>query len=423
MINKILLILLTIFLVAQSNAQNNIVRIYVAPNGKEGAPGSLQHQLNKLSSAIKKGKDIVARPVTHLASVEIYLRGGVYGIDNTVELVEGRTWTSTVPLTITGYNDENVVLHGGKVLPENLLEKVADTAFAKRLLPQFAAKIRQINLARAGIENTGKLHSTGFSQPFAAAPLELFLNGQPGRVARWPNHGSILIDRLIDSGSIPRRGDTTKLGGTFTYAGTDRPSKWKDPAKAWLYGFFMWGYADETVPLKTIDIITKTITTALPSMYGFGTGKPWRSWYAYNLPEEIDTTGEYYVDEDKKLLYFLPPDTITSIEVSILEAPVIALEGAKNVAIKNITITCSRGMGLYMERARGVRIKGCTFSNLSMMGISMGKGIEPFTEGQQPVSGRPASRIVGNLVQYVYENTTYDPQAGFDNGIIDCHVF
>lgn len=171
MINRILLTLLTIFLVAQSNAQNNIVRIYVAPNGKEGEPGSLQHPLNKLSPAIKKGKDIVARPVTHLASVEIYLRGGVYGIDNTVELVEGRTWTSTVPLTITGYNDENVVLHGGKVLPENLLEKVADTAFAKRLLPQFAAKIRQINLARAGIENTGKLHSTGFSQPFAAGLL------------------------------------------------------------------------------------------------------------------------------------------------------------------------------------------------------------------------------------------------------------
>ncbi|HSU51300.1 MAG TPA: hypothetical protein VLJ41_11935, partial [Segetibacter sp.] len=287
--NKTVLFLLAIFFVAQACAQKNNISLFVAPYGKESASGSIYRPLHNLPAAIKKAKELVTNNPFNQGSVQIYLRGGVYHIDHTIELTEGSTWTSGVPLTIIAYKDEKVVLHGGRVLPKNLLKKIDDSDFIKRLQPQFAGKIRQVDLKKAGIEDIGKLHPTGFSQPFAPAALELFLNTHPGRIARWPNHGSILIDKLIDSGSIPRRGDTIKRGGTFTYAGTNRPSRWKEPAESWLYGFFMWGYADEAVPLKTIDTITRTITTALPSTYGFGTGKPWRSWYAYNLPEEIDT--------------------------------------------------------------------------------------------------------------------------------------
>lgn len=406
-----------------AHAQKNIARLYVAPAGKETAPGSFERPVNNLTVAIRKAKSLVESTNADIDSVQIYLRKGIYHVSRTVELVEGKTWTSKVPLSISPFNNEKVVLHGGKVFTSGAVNKVTDTTFLKRVSTEMAAKIRQVNLGKAGINYPKKLRSTGFSQPYGAAPPELFLNGKPGRIARWPNNGYVLIDKLIDSGSIPRYGDTTQRGGKFTYAGTHRPSNWKEPEKAWLYGFFMWGYADEAVPLKSIDTITQTITTASPSMYGFGTGKPWRSWYAYNLPEEIDTTGEYYVDNDKKILYFLPPATLKNIDVSVLETPVIALEGVKNVWVKNITITCSRGMGIYLERTTGVRINGCTFSNLGMMAICMGKGLLPFAGQTHSGSGTPASRVVGSLVQHVYENSTYDREAGGDNGIINCEIF
>ena len=423
MINRTLLILLLSFLAVHTYAQKNIVSIYVATNGKATASGSINDPLINLSSAINKAKNVVEVRKGGIASVQILLRKGTYPVDRTIELVEGKTWTSKVPLTIAPYNNEKVILHGGKVLSEGTVNKVTDAAFAGRFLPEVAEKIRQIDLAKAGIEDIGKLRSTGFAKPFAPAPLELFIDGKACSIARWPNNGYILIDKLIDSGSIPRWGDTTRRGGKFTYTGTQRPSRWKDPSKVWLYGFFMWGYADETVPVKNIDTVNQTITTAAPSMYGFGTGKPWRSWYAYNLPEEIDSTGEYYMDEDKKIIYFLPPASFKDIEVSMLETPVMALEGVSNVSVKNITITCSRGMGIYMERTTGVRIKGCTFSNLGMMAVNMGRGIEPFADNQHSGSGTPASRIIGSIVPHVYENSTYDRQAGSDNGIIDCNIF
>ena len=423
MIQRTVLILAFCCFLIASFAQQQAGSIYVATTGKATATGSFQDPVNDITTALRKARELVERHLPGVSAVHIYLRKGTYYAHETIELVEGKTWTSTKPLFITAYNNEQVILHGGKMLETSAATKVKDPAMLKIFLPEVADKIRQIDLAKAGITDIGKLRSTGFSQPYGPASPELFINGNAGRVAQWPNQGTVRIAKLIDSGSIPRWGDTIPRGGKFTYEGTQRPSRWKHPENGWLYGFFMWGYADETVPIKTIDTVNRVVTTALPSMYGFGTGKPWRAWYAFNLPEEIDTTGEYYIDRDKKILYFLPPDKVNSLEVSLLETPVIAFEGVKNVTLGNIIVTCSRGMGIYMERTTGVRIKGCTFSNLGMMAVSMGRGILPFRDHIQTASGTPAPRIVGSLVQHVYENSTYDRQAGFDNGILDCEIY
>ncbi len=397
--------------------------LFVATNGHEQASGSMQDPFSNLPAAIRKARQMAEAHQSGSGGIHIFLRKGTYHIRETIELTEGKTWTSVVPLNIAAYKGEEVTLHGGKSVPVTAATRITDAGFAKRLLPSLAQKILQIDLAKNGITDLGTLRPTGFAHPYGPAPLELFVNGTPGRTARWPNNGTVLIDKLIDSGSVPRWGDTIDRGGRFTYTGTNRPSRWKEPEKAWLYGFFMWGYADETVSLKEIDTLNRTITTAMPSTYGYGTGKPWRAWYALNIPEEIDTTGEYYLDRDKKILYFYPPDHLKSIDVSLLEAPLLALEGVQHVTVSGLTVTCSRGMGIYMERTRGVRIKRCTFSNLGMMAISMGKGVTPFDQYKPGGSGVPAARLVGSLVQYVYDNSTFDREGGFNNGIEDCEVF
>ena len=403
---------------AETNAQS-VIKIFVAPNGKTTGSGSLEDPVNTISAGLGLAKNAVANQPK---AIELLLRGGTYFLDQTLEIVQGKTWDSAVPLTVSAYKKEKVTLHGGKVIPPALIKPVKDKNFSKGFLPEVQGKIRQISLTEAGITNTGKLHTFGFSRPMSPAWLEIFVNSTPGTLARWPNKGTVLIKSVLDTGSIPRWGDKSNRGGKFTYEGTKRPSRWKNPDKAWIAGYFMWGYADDAAQLKSIDTLKSVITTQTPSYYGFGSGKPWRAWYAYNVPEEIDTIGEYYVDERSKTLYFMPPDTIKTMEISVLEAPMLAIEGVSSVTLKNLYFTCSRGIGISMERTTGVIINGCTFTNLGMMGIYMGKGIQP-EDPASNIGGTPASRTAGNIVQYVYDHSTFDREAGTKNGIINCEIY
>ena len=392
-------------------------RIYVDTKGRENSKGTFKKPVSTIAQALK-----IASKNRKADSVEIILRNGTYFFNNTLEIVQGKTWNSRVPLTIMPYGEEKVILHGGKIVNADATSTVLDPNFANRFLPEIKDKIRQIDLNKVGIENFGKLSKFGFSRPILPANLEIFIDGSPGTISRWPNQGTIPIKTLLDTGSVPRWGDKSNRGGVFTYAETTRPSRWKTPQKAWISGYFMWGYADDAVQLKSIDTIKKVISTLEPSFYGFGTGKAWRSWYAYNLPEEIDIPGEYYVDEDSKILYFMPPDHFSKVEISVLETPIFAVEGVSKVTLKNLDFTCSRGMGLSMERTDGLLIDGCTFSNLGMMAIYQGKGILPFDLNSNE-GGTPTSRTAGNIVQYVYDNSVFDREGGINNGIINCEIF
>jgi hypothetical protein len=414
-----LLCLLSLNLGFSTARAQNVIKIFVAPGGSSNASGSKKDPVGSLSAALEMARKAGTGKTR---AIEILLREGTYFLDQTMEIVQDKTWNSAVPIKIAAFKKEKAVLHGGSIIAPELLKPVSDKSFAARFSPKAGNRIRQVSLQDAGISNTGKLHAFGFSRPMSPSWLEVFLNGKPGTIARWPNEGTILIKSVLDTGSIPRWGDKSNRGGKFTYADTKRPSRWKNPENAWIAGYFMWGYADDAARLKSIDTVKSVITTQTPSYYGFGSGKPWRAWYAYNLPEEIDTPGEYYVDEKSKILYFLPPDSLTKLEVSVLETPMMALEGISNLTLKNLFFTCSRGMGISMERTTGVLIDGCTFSNLGMMAIYMGKGIQP----EDPTSnagGTPASRTAGNIVQYVYEHSTFDREAGTKNGIINCEIY
>jgi hypothetical protein len=413
---------LVFYLPMLSTAQQKEVKtVYVSLQGRNTWPGTIQQPVNTIDDALHIAYTSIHHN-SNITAAEIIIRKGIYTIPATIEIVGGKTWQTGIPLTIKPYGGEAVVLNGGKVISHRAIHPVTDKTFAARLPAATHNKIRVIDLRKAGVQNMGKLHSVGFHRPFEPAWLEVFFDGKPGTLARWPNDSNTVIAAVIDSGAIPRWGDYSGRGAKFTYLPA-RPSTWKEPQKAWISGYFMWGYAADAVRLKTIDTVNKVITTAAPAIYGFASGKPWRSWYAYNLPEEIDRVGEYYIDTDKGMLYFLPPDTLHSMEISVLETPMMAIEGVSDVKVEDLDFTCSRGMGIYMERTKGVRIQGCNFYNLGMMAVCVGKGVMPLKELSHEGTGVAAGRIVGSLQQHIYSNSTFDREGGTDNGILNCEIY
>lgn len=76
----------------------------------------------------------------------------------------------------------------------------------------------------------------------------------------------------------------------------------------WIGGYFGHGYADDMIPVKSVNLQDSSISVGMFTTYQFFTGADFRRWFALNLPEEIDRTGEYVIDPDTKKFYFLPGD-------------------------------------------------------------------------------------------------------------------
>jgi hypothetical protein len=292
-----------------------------------------------------------------------------------------------------------------------------------RLLQEQWQHVLQVNLKKLGINDFGKLLPHGFGRPYMPSAMELFCNDSTMQLARWPNDSTVPLGKVIDPGSVPRNGDYSKRGGTFNY-GTSRPSRWTKANDIWISGFFRYGYADDAVKIAVLDTVQKTMRTAQEHLYGFESGKAFQRWFAYNLLEEIDQPGEYFIDRQTGILYFYPKENkLENMQLSLLESPMVMLMNASHVQFANITFECSRGMGIYIEKGKNNLVENCVFRNLGLVAISMGKGIAPFENLQHAGNGTPASAVIGNLYAHLYNNTTFNREAGTGHIIRHCSIY
>ncbi|MCT4587431.1 MAG: right-handed parallel beta-helix repeat-containing protein [Carboxylicivirga sp.] len=392
---------------------SNEIDIFVAMDGSDNATGRQQQPLATLSAALDKIKQIEPDkgPFT------IYLMGGIYQLKETMVVDE----TFPENLTIRSWKGEEVRLSGGTHIDPRFVEPVKGSSYQHYFRNADVENIWMVDLKKIGIDNYGQLRNVGFARPYGAAWLELFINHQPGQLARWPNDSTVAMGEVLDEGSIPRQGDFSNRGGQFRFD-VERPKEWKHSSDIWIAGYFRHGYADDAIRLAHIDTLNGIFTTDKPTLYGFGSGKPWNRWYAYNVLEELDRQGEYYLDREHGRLFFYAMKFPENIEVSLLDQALMALEGAKGVVVDGITFECARGMGIYMEMSEDCRIQNCHFRNLGSVAVCIGKGIEPFTDYLHEGSGRPVSRTIGSWQQHIYSNTLFNREAGFNNGIINCTI-
>ncbi|MBN2308917.1 MAG: right-handed parallel beta-helix repeat-containing protein, partial [Candidatus Hydrogenedentes bacterium] len=400
------------------------IEFHIAPDGDDASPGTAARPFASLERArdairaFKQGGPL-AEPAT------VWLHEGIYERAATFELGALDSGAPQARVVYRAQPDADVRVIGGRIIPPSAAVPIQDAAVRDRIIePEARTRVLQIDLKALGIDEYGEMRARGFRRPYIPAPLEVFIDGQALRLARWPNEGTVPIGEVIDPGSVPRDEDFTNRGGCFSY-GYERPGLWTQAGDIWLSGLFGYGFADDTIRVAAIDTEKKTIAMAQPHMYGIKTGRPWHAYYALNLLEEIDLPGEYYVDRAAGILYFYPPRAIdgADIAVSIVEEPLIAMEGASYVSFQGITFEATRGMGVYIERGAGNLIAGCTLRNMGIVAVCMGMGIEPDTLYRHEMTGEPASRQLGSWHEHIYANSVFDRQAGTSHGVIGCDIY
>lgn len=345
---------------------------YVSTQGKDTNDGSINAPfatLEKARDAIRQLKNEGAMPA---GGIKVCIRGGVYERTDSFMLNEQDSGTKDAPIIYQAYENEKVDILGGITLKSSDFQPVTDSQVLNRLPADIRDKVVQINLKAVGINDYGEYQWVGMGQPASIPVSELYFNGEPMTVSRYPNNGYVKVKSVIDQGSLPRNNEKPDRGGIFVYD-DDRPSGWKQLDDAWMFGYWALDWADSTTKIESIDPVKKTIKTVYPHRYGYKMGT---RYYYFNILEEIDMPGEYYIDRKNGMLYFYPPAEMKDgeIQFSTMVNDMVNLNKTSNVVFKGINFEVTRGNGFSIKDGDNNLIDGCVIKNIGQDGITVQGG-------------------------------------------------
>lgn len=406
--------------------------IYVSVDGNDNNSGSQDKPLatmvgarNKLRQMRKNGENV--------SGATVIFREGTYSITSSVEFIEEDSGENNAPIKYMAYPGEDVQFIGGVKVKSSDFSNLTDAGMTNKCVnSDVANNIIQYNLRTVGIENIPEPNWPGaYSYSWAAEQIhgltkgegapEVFVDGKVLTVARFPNDTNMTIKKVINGGEYIRAWYDDKIGSSEYIKPEDRKntpftivpsqgdvSRWKNANHALIYGKFYWDWADQTVPLGSVNVEEGSITSKYPSEYGCKEGQ---TFYIYNLFEEIDIPGEYYIDIDTGILYMYPPEDNKDFDVmiSVLGEDVIRATGAKNIIFSGININYTKGSALRFENCENVVFQnaqiGFTASKAAHISECKQSGIDSCyihdVEGGIDVSGGDIEKLIsaGNFVR------------------------
>jgi parallel beta-helix repeat protein len=419
---KLAVLIVLFILRTEAHAQD----IYITPSGNDAQCGSKDKPVATLEAARDLIRQYKANNRLPKGGLTVWIGQGQYDQKMPLVLNENDSGEPGAPIIWRAMKNEPVTITGGKSIPSEKFTTITSKAISGRLSNEALQKVMQVNLKDLGITDFGQIRQYGHAIAVSPAPLELFFNNEAMTLARYPNEGYIKIGKVLDAGSVPRNRDYSGRGGIFEYTDA-RHSVWAGQKDIWFQGSFNYGFADDNVLVESIEPKKKQVKLAMPSLYGVAGGKDFQHYVAQNILDELDSPGEWYLTKETGILYFWPPGELkgSSILVSILEEPIICLEGASHITLRDVTVEAGRGIGIYIERGSNNLIAGCTVRNVGTSGIFMGQGAKQTFPSitHDDYEGVPVSRKIGNLQGQIYKYTTWDRKAGSNHGVLSCDVY
>ncbi len=390
--------------------------LHVAVNGSPDGNGSVQNPFANLQQAVIAARGIRAREAPDPVGIDIRLGEGLYTIDRAVTLGQADSGSETQPLRIGPAPGARVTLFGGSVLKPGWFRPVDDEESLARLIdPAARSKILVADLREHVIQDLGELTSHGWAaEPKARVPPAfLAIGGRRMTLARWPNErveSPFMTYRHYLPEKRPLRGyektvqaiiDRVRLPGEVTYTdvldpgerlietrkrgqpgrgGTvrvafDRMKHWHDIGNVFLDGVLSSTWEWTYNRLAAADPEARTITFARAELHGVGQGESVRlpHFHFQNIPEELDTAGEYFIDRERGLLTLIPPAEFANspIVLATLAEPMIAIDGAAHVELHGLTLDSGRSLGIDVKNARSIRIDHCEIANFAAGGVTV----------------------------------------------------
>ena len=394
---------------------------YVAPGGDDENDGSFSHPFKTIEAA----RDAVrALDKSGKTGVTVAIKAGEYrtgciefGADDGSE---------SCPVTYTAYGDGEVLLNGGIKIPSSAFSRVTDSAVTDRLSGDAKQKTLVCDLFSLGLtaEDYGKIYAIGayntawaysgdYTGPVYAG---LFANNERCSLARYPDTGFIKTGRAVSEGGAGTPGGPAGDTYALDRKTAARVASWKTLDDVWMMGFWRYDWADGSTPVASFDKEKGELTTKFYSRYGVKDDAP---FFFFNVLEELDSPGEWYLDRANGRLYFYPPDDISKceVEMSVSTEPVIRVSGAEGIKFKGLTVSNTRSDAVLIS-GRNITVEHCRISNTGGTALiadggnitvrdceisNTGKGGIVLSGGDTPTLTPSGNIAVNNLICHISE--------------------
>ena len=342
--------------VFDAEAEENAIKqfgIYVSPYGDDTNSGYSSAPVKTLARAVKIYEGGNKQP--------IMVHGGTYRLSEAVVL---KSNAKDGGIVIKDFGDGEVVLSGAVELPSSEFTAVTDSAVLNKIPSGARSYVKQISLADY-VDGEMSAYREYTPQQISDSYYELFSGDTAQTIARWPNTGFSTTSGVS--------------GNSFTVS-SSKASLWKSADNGIIAGYFKYNWAFEDIYINKSSGGSSTITLNSTPKYGLEDGQ---RFYAMNMLEELDTAGEYYIDNNAKILYYYPTSSFASVnpELSITDKTDITdtysknclmyIKGVTGVTISGITFDKTRGSGIVTDGGSNISIDGCTLKNIGNTAVSL----------------------------------------------------
>ncbi len=355
-------LMLAFSFVPDCRAEENVVEIHVAENGKSTATGKRSDPLDGLESArtavqkIKKSNPDVP--------VKVIFHGGTYRFKKRVSFTAEDSGTEKGPITYMAQPGEKVYFKGSEIIDLSKIRPVDNPEILAKIPESARQKVGYINLREQGFSDIGKIpyDRSMYVADSSLEGAEIYLNDNRQTLARWPNGSDeyVQMASVVSKGGIGRN----QPGGIFETEDY-RLYRWTDAKDAFIVGFLGNDYSYDRVKADKFDFEKKQISLLYGTTYGLSMSYSHR-WAVINLLEELDSPGEYYIDRDNGILYYYPEQTLKNavMEMTTLGDDLIRITSLSNVNFCGITFAQTRGAAMRMyDKVQNMTISGCVFEN------------------------------------------------------------
>jgi hypothetical protein len=320
-------------------------------------------------------------PSNKVNGVEVVLASGDYKIEKPINLdARDGGISNCLPVVWRSAQEGKARIICAERVPACAFKPVKDAALLKRLPAEARGKVYEADISGIIPGEIKKMQDAFGGR--ATGPY-VFINHDFGTLARWPNKEYSEFTKRVDKGVVEHnRPDGGKVckPGAFIYS-DPRAKRWNFSEGVWMRGFWTHDWDSHAVRAASYGVENGTndvIRLAAKIPYGVmgGTwGRKGRRLYFFNIFDEIDMPGEWFIDREKKILYVYPPTGVISESDEIFVSKdipcIMKAVKVENIRFEGLRFEYSHNGGIVISSSKNVEFLKCVFSTIGATGLSV----------------------------------------------------